>query len=179
MSTVLLLIGLAKIAFGLIVAVAGILLASRILSLAMGLPRVERSLARGNLAIAILESAAVISLALLCRHSVSATFAAMDFLYGGADFSPAMLPAFVGYALVHVGVALGLGAACVAGGVLAYAALTRHVDELGEVSQGNPAPALTVAATMIAIAMMTAPGLQTVLDGLLPMPDFIDLEHSR
>ena len=178
MSTTLLLIGLAKIGFGLIVAVVGILCASRLISFLLGLTNVELSLARGNLAIAILESGAVLALALLCRHSVSATFAAMDFLYQGADFSPSMLPAFLGYALMHVGSALGLGASGIAAGVVAYGALTRRVDELGEVVDGNAAPALIIAAIMVAIAMLIAPGLETLLDGLLPMPEFIDLEHG-
>ena len=178
MSSTILLIGIAKVVFGLIVAVVGILSASRLISVLLGLANVERSLARGNLAIAILESGAILSLALLCRHSVSATFVAMDFLYQGADFSPAMLPAFLGYALVHVGAALALGAVGVAIGVTAYGALTRRIDELQEASEGNPAPALIIAAIMVAIAILTAPGLETLLDGLLPMPEFIDVEHG-
>ncbi|MCO4763493.1 MAG: DUF350 domain-containing protein, partial [Myxococcales bacterium] len=52
-----------------------------------------------------------------------------------------------------------------------FSRLTRGVDELQEIREGNVAPALVLAAVMVVLALLAAPGLQMALDGLLPLPE--------
>ena len=178
MNTALVLVGAAKVVFGAVVAVIGIFTASRALSLALRIRRVEAQLERGNVALGVVEGGAILSLALLCQHAVVSTFTAMDYLYRGATLDAGMFGSFALYAAVHVGASLLLGALAIAAGVLFYGALTRGVDEVAEITNGNVAPAIAIAAMMVAIALLVAPGLTTLLDGMVPMPTFVDLEHG-
>ena len=172
-------VGTAKLLFGLLVATVGGLLASRLLSRLLGLGRVEEELKRGNVAVALLEVGALLSLALLCKPAVEATFTSMDYLYRGRGVTPAVLLEFARFGFGHVGLALAVGAGVMATGTLLYAGLTRRVDEIAAVREGNPAPALVIAAVMVAMALLAEPGLETMLDGLIPMPVLLDTEHAR
>ncbi len=171
------LVGALKVVFGLAVAVVGILVASRVLSRSLGVTRVEEALQKGNVSMGILEGGAILALALLCRPAVVSTFTALDYLWRGAEFQARIVLDFAFYAAIHVGASLLLGAGCIAAGVLLYGALTRRIDEIAEVQEGNVAPAIAIASMMVAIALLTAPGLEMMLGGLLPLPDFVDTEH--
>ena len=63
-----------------------------------------------------------------------------------------------------------VGACVLALGTWLFTKLTKGVNELEEIRKGNLAPALVLAAVMVVMALMTAPGLRTALDGLLPLP---------
>jgi hypothetical protein len=104
------------------------------------------------------------------QPAVSATFSAMDLMYRGKDLEAQMLGRFAFYALAHVGMSLVIATAALAAGTWLFGRLTRDVDEIAEVKKGNIAPALVLGAVMIVMALMTAPGMQSVLDGLLPLP---------
>ncbi len=171
-------LGAAQVLFGMLVAVLGILLASRVLSRSVGIRKAEPELQGGNVAMGVLEAGAILSLAILCRPAVVSTFTAMDYLWRGSTFDSQMLMDFGFYALLHVGASLVLGAASISAGILLYGALTRRVDELAEIRRGNVAPALAIAAMMLAIALMISPGLELALDGMIPLPDFVDQEHG-
>jgi uncharacterized membrane protein YjfL (UPF0719 family) len=170
MSTSLFLIGLGKILFGILVGAAGIFLGSRVLAWMMRRGGSDEALLHGNLAVAVLEASGLIALGILAQHAVSATFSAMDLMYRGQALVPPMLARFALYGLVHVSVSLAAGAAALATGTWIFARLTRGVDEMAEVRRGNVGPSLVLGAVMIVMALMTAPGLQTTLDGLLPLP---------
>ena len=102
---------------------------------------------------------------------MSATFNAMDLLYRGRDMSWLAVRRFGIYAAMHLGVSIVISAAVLALGTLIFTKLTRKVDEMAEIRRGNVAPALVLAAVMVVLALMTAPGLQTALDGMLPLPE--------
>ena len=55
-------------------------------------------------------------------------------------------------------------------GTFLFTKLTRNVDEMEEIRKGNVAPAIVLAAVMVVLALMTAPGLEMALEGLIPMP---------
>jgi len=170
MNLVLFLTGLAKVGFGIFVGALGIFLASRVLNRLLRSGEADEEQKKGNVAAGILYASSLISLGLLVQHAVSATFAAIDLMYHGRTLTVPILMRFSIYALVHVSFALAVGAAVVALGTLIFTYLTRGVDEIAEVRKGNIAPALVLAAVMVVMALMTAPGLQTALDGLLPLP---------
>lgn len=170
MSMSLFLTGLAKVAFGILVGALGIFLSSRVLHRLLRSGASDDEQRKGNIAHGVLYASSLVALGLLVQHAVEATFSAMDLMYRGRELSTPMLTKFGMYALVHVTFSLAVGAGVVALGALIYTYLTRGVDELAEIKKGNVSPALVLGAVMIVMAMMTAPGLQTALDGLLPLP---------
>jgi uncharacterized membrane protein YjfL (UPF0719 family) len=170
MSIALFLTGLAKLAFGIVVGALGIFLASRVLHRFLRSGTSDDEQRKGNVAHGILYASSLLALGMLVQHAVEATFSAMDLLYRGHAITGPMIRRFGMYALVHVTFALVTGAAVIALGALVFGYLTRGVDELAEIKRGNVSPALVLGAVMIVMALMTAPGLQTALDGLLPLP---------
>lgn len=170
MNKTLLWFGLAKVGFGVVVGAFGVFLGLRLLSLLLRQKDADGELAKGNIAVGILQAASVLSLGLLLQHAVTATFDAMDLLYRGREFVPAMLGRFAVYATLHVGLSLIIGSLVMALGVSIYGRLTRGVDELAEVRRGNPAPALVLSCVIVVMALVVEPGLRAALDGLLPLP---------
>jgi uncharacterized membrane protein YjfL (UPF0719 family) len=166
----LFLIGLAKIVFGILVGAAGIFSASRLLGRLIRWGEADAEIRRGNVATAVLEGAALLAFGILVQHAVGATFSAMDLTYRGRDLGGAALVRFFAYGLAHVGISLVVGTFALAVGSWIFGKLTRGVDELDEVRKGNVAPAIVLGAVMVVMALVAAPGLQTALDGLLPLP---------
>lgn len=170
MNLVLFLTGLGKVAFGIAVGALGIFLASRVLNRLLRSGEADEEQKKGNVAAGVLYASSLVALGLLVQHAVSATFSAMDLMHRGVAITGPVLMRFGIYALVHVTFSLAVGAGVIAIGTAIFAKLTRGIDEIAEVRKGNVAPALVLGAVMVVMAMMTAPGLQTALDGLLPLP---------
>ncbi len=170
MNASLFLIGIGKILFGILVAAAGVLLGARVLGRLLRWGELDEDLKQGNVAVGVLGAAGLFALGLLAQHAVAATFSAMDLMYRGKRLAAPMLGRFAVYGLIHVGVSLAVGAAVLGIGVVLFGRMTRGVDELAEIRKGNVAPALVLGAVMVVIALMAAPGLETALDGLLPLP---------
>lgn len=170
MHPTLFLIGLGKVVFGILVGAAGIFSASRLLGRILRWGEADAEIRRGNVATAVLEASALVAFGILVQHAVTATFSAMDLMYRGRELDAHMLGKFAIYGLIHVGVSLVVGTFALAVGSWIFGRLTRGVDELAEVKKGNVAPALVLGAVMVVMALVVAPGLQTALDGLLPLP---------
>jgi uncharacterized membrane protein YjfL (UPF0719 family) len=171
MHQALFVVGVAKLVFGVLVGAFGVYFALRVVAKLLREESSEKELAKGNAAVGVLQAACLISLGLLVTPAVQATFDAMDLLYRGQPVALGMLGRFAFYAFLHVGTALIVGAAVIALGTFLFNRLTKEVDEIAEVRKGNVAPALTLGAVLIVMALMSGPGLRTVLDGLLPLPE--------
>ncbi len=170
MNASLFILGLGKVVFGILVGAAGIFSASRLLGRMIRWGDTESEIKRGNVAAAVLEAAALIAFGLLVQHAVTATFTAMDLTYRGQPPRPAMIARFALYGLLHAGVSLTVGACALAIGAWIFGKLTRGVDEIAEVRKGNVGPALVLGAVLVVMALVTAPGLQMALEGLIPLP---------
>lgn len=177
MNVALVMIGLGKVVFGLLVGALGVFFASRVLGRLLRSGPIDVAVREGNLAMGVLNAFGVISLGILVQHAVIATFDAVDLLYRDHVLTPQMVARFGGYALVHVGFALCVGAGVLALGAWVFGKLTRDVDEIEEVKRGNLAAAFVLGGVLVVMALMTAPGLQTALDGLLPLPILGEGEH--
>ena len=171
MHTTLFFLGLAMVAFGIVVGAAGILFASRLLAWLLRLPQPSVELRNGNTAVAITYAGATLALGILARNCVGSTFAAMDFLQEDHPFDAALAAQVALYGAVHVVLSLIVGAAALALGGWLFTALTRGLDEIGEIRKGNVAPAIVLAAFLVVMALMAGPGLETALEGLLPLPE--------
>lgn len=170
MNVSLFLIGIGKILFGIVVGAAGVWMGARVLERLLRTGEMDAELEKGNSAAAILAAAGLLSLGLLTKHAVTATFAAVDFLLRGQTISGAAVGKLAFYGFVHAALSLAVGAATLAIGTFLFSRLTRGVDEIAQIRKGNIAPAIVLGTVMVVIALVVAPGLETALDGLLPLP---------
>ncbi|HSP81357.1 MAG TPA: DUF350 domain-containing protein [Myxococcaceae bacterium] len=169
MNLLLVAVGLSKVIFGGLVAALGIWLAFRGLARLLGThPTVE--LEQGNVAAGIVHAASLLALGLLVQNAVNATFDAVDLTFRSPSLTPGLFVRLTFYAVMHVGLSLAVGAGVLALGVLLFDRMTPGLDELAQVRQGNVALALVLAAILVVLALLTAPGLQAALDGLIPFP---------
>lgn len=169
MDPVVAAIGLAKLAFGVFVGVVGISVAARLTARLSGFDRLGDGLRAGNVAVGIAVAGSIAAMGIMVRHAVSGTFGALDLLLhaSGGGFGAAWV--FL-YAFVHVAAALGVGAGIVVIGTRAFVRLTPDVDEIAEIRDGNVASALVLASVLIVMALLAQQGMETLLDGLLPLP---------
>ena len=173
MNPTLVAVGLVKIVFGGLVAALGIWLAFRGLNRLLRTNAVE-DLRQRNTAAGIVHAASLVSLGLLVQHAVQATSDAMDLTFRAPPLQWGMMGKLLVFAILHVVLSLGVGTAVLAGGVLLFDKMTPGVDELDEVRKGNVSLALVLAAILLVIALLTAPGLQAALNGLIPFPQLPD-----
>jgi uncharacterized membrane protein YjfL (UPF0719 family) len=164
-------IGLFKIAFGFLVGVVGVWLASRLFNWLIGTSKTDDAIAQGNLGIAVLKGAGLVALGILCRNAVESSFAALDYLGIAHGASWSLLGSIVLHSLFHTVLALGTGACVLAAGTMLFDKLTGGVEEMEQIRAGHVAPAIVVGAVLIVLALLTAPGLETALEGLLPVPE--------
>ena len=169
MDETLSLIGLAQLLFGILVGVLGITIAARVATRLAGLSRVDEGLRAGNAAVGITIAGAIVSMGILVQHAVTGTFDALGLLIHGPA-EGAGTSWVLAYALIHVSLALGIGTCVLVLGTRAFVRLTPDVDELAEIRDGNIASAIVLASMLIVIAMLAEHGVETILNGLLPLP---------
>lgn len=128
------------------------------------------SLQEGNTAIAVVDGAALLGLALLCRQPMESAFETLDLLAYGRAVAAEQV-AFVGYLALHVGITLAVGLASLVTAILLFDRATAGVDEVAQIRDGNLAPAVVLAAVLLAVAYLLAPGLASVLDAFMPWPE--------
>ncbi len=170
MNGSLLIVGLLKALFGIVIGAAGIWVASRALHRLIGSGELDASQREGNVALGVLKGGSLIALGLLLQHAVVSTFNAMDLMYRDAEINAVAIRRIATYAAIHVSVSVVVSAGVLALGTFLFTKLTRNVNEMEEIRNGNIAPAIVLAAVMVVLAIMTAPGLEMALEGLIPMP---------
>lgn len=161
--------GLIKVIFGGLVAALGIWIAFRGLNRLLGTNALE-DLRQGNTAAGIVHAASLLALGLLVQHAIQATSDAVDLTVRTMPFQPVMVARLALFSVLHVVLSLGVGTGVLALGVLLFDKMTPGLDELEEVRRGNIALALVLSAILVVIALLTAPGLQAALNGLIPFP---------
>lgn len=169
MNLTLLVSGLFKTLFGALVGALGVVLAWRAVHRMTGTDPVVDLRAR-NTAAGVVYAATLVALGLLVRSAVQATFDAVDLLVAAPPVHPATLGRIGLYALLHVALSLAVGALVLLVGARLFDRMTPGLDEHAEVRAGNVSAALVLAAVLLVLALLTAPGLQAALDGLLPFP---------
>ncbi|MFY1830540.1 DUF350 domain-containing protein [Myxococcus fulvus] len=169
MDFTLFVVGLIKVVLGGLVAALGIWLALRGLSRILG-SRPEEELRQGNVAAGLVHASSLVSLGLLVQHAVQATSDAVDLVVRAPLFQWSMVPGLVAVAALHVGLSLIVGVTVLALGILLFDRMTPGIDELAEVRKGNVAAGLILSAILLVLALLTAPGLQAALNGLIPFP---------
>ncbi|RKH49954.1 DUF350 domain-containing protein [Corallococcus llansteffanensis] len=169
MDLTLFFVGLVKVVFGGLVAALGIGLGMHGLGRLLDSHPVEE-LRQGNIAAGLVHATSLVSLGLLVQHALKATGDAVDIAVQNPPVSPVAVLQLMGLSLVHVALSLAVGVAVLALGVRLFDRMTPGIDELAEVRKGNIAAALILCAFLLVIALLTAPGLQAALNGLIPFP---------
>jgi hypothetical protein len=160
-----LLLGVVKLGFAIVVGGLGVLGAWRLLARALKLDSVLDNPAAGTV-----HASVLISLALLIRNSLGATYDTMDLLLRpGAPASGALVKVLA-HSVLHVGLALVLGSTLLAVGVWLFDLMTPGIDELAAVRAGRVGPALLLSGIVVTLALLAAPGLEALLSGLVPFP---------
>ena len=169
MDLTLLLTGVIKLGFGILVGIIGITTAARIVKRVNGLTDLNESLRENNWAVGISLAAAITSIGILIEPAINGTFSALQLLSYTAEHWMDVAWVVL-YAIVHVVAALLLGALVISLGTQIAVRLTPDIDEIEEIRKGNISCALLMAAIMLTLALLSQEGLQMVLDGMLPMP---------
>ena len=169
MDPVLAVVGLAKLLFGVFVGVVGITLAARVATRFGGFESVEAGLRDGNAAIGIVLAGSIVAMGILVRHAVTGTFGALELLRHSAE-TRLGVAAVLAYAAAHLVAALGVGTLLLVAGMRIFTGLTPEIDEVREIHDGNVASALVLAAVLVVLALLAQQGVETMIDGFLPLP---------
>ncbi len=172
MDWALFFVGVAKLFLGLVAAALGIYVAFRALVRVLGTNGAANEPQAP--AAGVLEGAAVVALGILGRNPLTATYEAMDLLLAQHALAGWVLAKVALYAVLHLAFSLLVGAAILGVGLWLFNKVTPDIDEMAEVRKGNLGAAVMLGAILIVLALLTAPGLQAALNGLLPFPDLPD-----
>jgi hypothetical protein len=161
----LIIIGLVKLIVGFGLGGLGILLAWKLLSRLVN----SDGALKDNSAAGTLHAGMLISLAILGRNALSATFDTIDLTLQSGITLPSLLKVAI-HSSAHVLLSLTLGAALLSIAVALFNRLTPGIDELQQVKAGNLAAALVLAAILVSFALLASPGLEALLAGFIPFP---------
>lgn len=164
MNPALILIGVIKLGVSIVVGGFGVLLAYRLLARVLKLESILDNPAAG-----VLHASMLISLALLIRNSLGATFDTIDLLLRHNP-GPGTLGKLAFHSVVHIGLGLVVASALLALSVWLFDRLTPGIDEIAAVREGKLGPALVLGAIVVSLALLTAPALDALLSGLVPFP---------
>lgn len=120
----------------------------------------------GNVAIGVTLAAVVVGLALILRPAVTGVLPVV----GGKlnpDVAPGLLPVFaLGLILARSLLGLVMGAAAILFALWLFFRLTRNLDELAELRNGNSAVAAMLSGVILAVSLLISPVVESITDTL-------------
>ena len=168
MTESMVLIGVIKIAVAMVLTVFGAALGALLVLRALGISDMGKHLREGNLAVALLFCSSTAAIGVMLNVAAGATFTAIDLLRYDSDELD--LVTIILYGSGHLSIALVTGVIVIIVGLKTVMLITRHFDEMDEIQNKNIAAALMLSTFILILAFLVNPGLQTLLDGLLPLP---------
>lgn len=161
--------GLAKLAFALLIAACGAYVCARQVKRMAGFADLDSALTEGNVAVGISFAGTILAMGLLTQFALQNSFTVLALLsYGGGDWLD--MAWVLAYAIGMVGVSLLVGALVISAGIALSVRLTPNIDEIAEIRRGNVACALVLATTVVVMAFLAREGLDTLLTGGMPLP---------
>ncbi len=161
--------GLLNLFVGVAVAILGIYLAAWLIMKILGIQNFQEKIGEGNLAVATLGAAAIISVALIMGNAVDAIFELVGLIAG--NISAGNIITVIFYAFVYMSVSLVVGVFVLLLGAKVFTSMTKKIDEIKAIEENNVSAALLLGAVLIVLALMASPGLHASLTGLLPLPE--------
>jgi hypothetical protein len=166
MNSALLAAGAVKLVISIGLGGLGVFTAYRVLARVLsGGAKLENNAAAG-----VLHASALLSLGLLARQSLSSFYDTLDLLLARGEILKALPKVFL-LGTIHIGLALALGTVLLFLSVWLFNRLTPGVDEVAQVREGHLGPALVLGAILVTFALLAAPGLEALLNGLVPWPE--------
>jgi uncharacterized membrane protein YjfL (UPF0719 family) len=129
-------------------------------------------LKKNNVAAAILNAAVIIAAAIVAKRVIdpagdliTSTIRKPDGVF--TDYLEA-----TGLVAAHLALSMAAALFGVVFATRLFAALTRRIDEMAEIAEGNAAAAIVLGAVIVAVALLMQEGVGAVLDALIPYPTF-------
>lgn len=170
MDLVLLITGLIQVILSLLIGVIFIYTASKVFQrMTKGINETEE-LKNNNVAVAILNSAIVLALIIIVRHSIETSITIFSNTIRNPETVISTYIKTAALMLGHIILSGILAFASVYISLLFFMKLTRDLDELKEIKGNNIAVSIFLSVIIIAIAMILEPGIRTLLDALIPFP---------
>ena len=177
MDILLLITGLVQILLSVILGIFFIYSASKVFQkLTKGINDVEE-LKGKNIAVGILNGSMAISIIIVVRNSIETAIT----IFSNTLRNPeSEIIAYLKTALLMLGHIILAGIIAFGSIYLAlriFMKLTKELDELKEIKENNIAVSIFLSVIIISIALLLEPGLQTILNALIPFPpvSFIDV----
>ncbi|MFI5236692.1 MAG: DUF350 domain-containing protein [Ignavibacteriales bacterium] len=170
MDIILLITGIVQVFISLLIAVSLVYLASKIFrKLISGINETEE-LRKNNVAVAILNGSIILALILVVKKSIESAIT----IFGNTLRNPdSVFSSYLQTGLIMIGHIL-------LGGLIAFSAiytalqifirLTKDLDELNEIKNNNTAVGILLGLIIVSIAMLLQPGVDTILNSLIPFP---------
>ena len=170
MDLILLITGIVQLFLSLLIAVTLVYLASKIFrKLISGINETEE-LKRNNVAVAILNGSIILALILVVKKSIESAVTVFGNTLRNPDTG---FSNYLESGLIMIGHIL-------LGGIIAFTSiyfalqifirLTDDLNELKEIKENNTAVGILLGLIIISIALLLQPGLDTILNSLIPFP---------
>lgn len=170
MDFILLITGMAQIVLSVILGIFFIYATSKIFQkLTRGINDVEE-LKNKNIAVGILNGAIAISIIIVVRNSIETAITIFSNTLRNPESEITTYLKTSALMLGHI-VLAGIIAFCsIYIALQIFMRLTKDLEELKEVKENNIAVSIFLSAIIISIALLLEPGLQTILNALIPFP---------
>jgi uncharacterized membrane protein YjfL (UPF0719 family) len=129
-------------------------------------------LKRNNVAAAILNAGVVVAAAIVAERAIEPSG---DLITSTIRLPDAVVSDYLettGLVAAHLALSMLAALFGVVFATRLFAALTRRIDEMAEIAEGNVAAAIVLAAVVVAVALLMREGVGAVLDALIPYPTF-------
>jgi uncharacterized membrane protein YjfL (UPF0719 family) len=128
-----------------------------------------QALLEGNAAVGVTLGAVVLALAIILRPAISVGTVALEGRLT-PDVSATLLPLLLlALMLTRIVLGLALGVAAILFAIWLFTRLTRGLDEMAELAQGNVGVAALLAGVILASALLVAPVVTSISSTLLDL----------
>jgi len=177
MDLILLITGFVQIVLSLVIGILLIYSASKIFQkLIKGINESEE-IKNNNVAVAILNSAIVLSIILIVRNSIETAINIFSNTIRNPESVITTYLKTAGLMLGHIILSTILAFTSVYIALKFFMWLTKDLDELAEIKDNNIAVSVFLSIIIISLSLILEPGIRTILDALIPFPpvSFIDI----
>jgi uncharacterized membrane protein YjfL (UPF0719 family) len=177
MNWVVLISGLVEIVLSLILGVLFIYAAFQVFSrLTKGIEEIEE-LKKNNTAVGILISSIILSVIYLIKGALDPAITVFSNGLRNPNITTGSFLETIGIMLAHVVISGLVGFAAIYIALIFFMWLTKDIDEMEEIKNNNVAVGIFMAVVVFAMALVLEPGVKTLLDALIPYPEFIGINR--
>jgi uncharacterized membrane protein YjfL (UPF0719 family) len=125
---------------------------------------------KNNTAVGILMGAMILSIVIVCINSLESAITVLGIALRSPESTWLTYLKFSGIMLAHMLLSSIIAFFGVYFGIRLFMWMTRDINEMDEIRKNNIAVAVIIGVIVVSMAMLLAPGIKTLLDGLIPFP---------